>query len=83
MTIIAEDNQIFVYLQWEINLLLFTIKKSCTSAIQNMKCSGNVSFLYNTYFTQQRARLLLYFSVILTLHEYLHFYYKQSLDKNF
>jgi len=45
----------------------------------NMKCSGNASFLHNTYFTQQRARLLLYFRVILTLHEYLHFYYKLSL----
>jgi len=38
-----------------------------------MKCGGNVSFLYSTYFRQERARLLLYFSVILTLHEYLHF----------
>ena len=28
---------------------------------KNMKCSGNTGFLHNTYFTYQRARLLLYF----------------------
>jgi len=59
MTVITENNQILVYLQ-----CLFIIEKKndilhfCN---KNMKCSGKASFLHNTYFTQQRAPLLLYF----------------------
>jgi len=49
-----------------------------------MKCSGNASFLHKTYFTQQRARLHLYFQSHPnpTLHKYLHFDYKLSFDKD-
>jgi len=54
----------------------------CISAIKNMKCSGNTSFLQTLTLLSKEHIYCCTFRVILTLHEYFYFYYKLTLDKD-
>jgi len=55
---------------------------ACISAIKNMECSGMQAFFITIILLSKEHVYCCTFMVILTLHEYLHFYYKLSLDKD-
>ena len=79
MTIITEDKQIFVYIQWEMKLLLICHKKRntiiCISAVNTWNAVEIQDFFITLILLSKEHVYCCTFRVILTLHEFLHFYY--------
>ena len=79
MTIITENNQIFVYIQSEMKLLLIYHKQRntivCISAVKTWNAVEIQDFFITLILLSKEHVYCCTFRVILTLHEFLHFYY--------
>ena len=76
---VNKDNQIFVYIQWEMKLLLIYHKKRnvivCISAVKTWNAVDIQDFFITLILLSKEHVYCCTFRVILTLHEFLHFYY--------